>query len=78
MAGATPATLSYKKLGDLTLFIDVYPPTPESDGPVPALVYFHGGGMTAGDRTSWFPTWLCSPSSYSSCACVHTLTDGDS
>jgi acetyl esterase/lipase len=74
MAGATPTTLAYKTLGDLTLFIDVYPPTPESDGPVPALIYFHGGGMTVGDRASWFPTWLHSPSSCSSCA--HT-TDPD-
>ncbi|KAI9509461.1 alpha/beta-hydrolase [Russula earlei] len=51
-------TVPYKKLGQLTLYIDVYPPTVPSDGPVPALVYFHGGGMTVGDRTSWFPTWL--------------------
>lgn len=24
----------------------------------PCLVYFHGGGMTVGDRKSWFPSWL--------------------
>ena len=58
MAEATRTTVAYKKLGDLTLYIDVYPPTPKSDGPVPAVVYFHGGGMTVGDRASWFPTWL--------------------
>ncbi|KAJ3988041.1 Alpha/Beta hydrolase protein [Lentinula detonsa] len=23
-----------------------------------ALVYFHGGGLTVGNRMSWFPTWL--------------------
>jgi len=28
--------------------------------PLPAVVFFHGGGMTSGDRTSWFPTWLLS------------------
>lgn len=61
MAEVTPTTVTYKKLGDLTLHIDVYPPTPRFDAPVPAVVYFHGGGMTAGDRASWFPTWLHSP-----------------
>ena len=61
MAEVIPTTVTYKKLGDLTLHIDVYPPTPRFDGPVPAVVYFHGGGMTAGDRASWFPTWLHSP-----------------
>jgi acetyl esterase/lipase len=63
----TPATFPYKQLGDLTLYIDVYPPTTaiDSSGPVPAVVFFHGGGMTAGDRTSWLPKWLCSPYSNS-------------
>jgi acetyl esterase/lipase len=61
------STIPYKQLGDLTLYIDVYPPTTTiiDPGPVPAVVFFHGGGMTVGDRTSWFPTWLCSPYSYS-------------
>ncbi|KAI0284135.1 alpha/beta-hydrolase [Russula brevipes] len=58
MAKVIPTTIAYKQLGDLTLYIDVYPPTPQSDGSVPAVVFFHGGGMTAGDRTSWFPAWL--------------------
>ncbi|KAH9997436.1 Alpha/Beta hydrolase protein [Russula compacta] len=47
-----------KQLGDLILYIDVYPPITQTDGSVPALVYFHGGGMTVGDRASWFPAWL--------------------
>jgi acetyl esterase/lipase len=68
MAEATPTTVAYKKIGDLTLYIDVYPPTPQSDGPVPGLVYFHAGGMTAGDRASWFPTWI---HSLSSRVCMH-------
>lgn len=25
---------------------------------IPAVIYFHGGGMTVGDRKSWFPLWL--------------------
>jgi len=63
MGEDTPTTFAYKKLGDLTLYIDVYPPTTtttttDSSGPVPAVVFFHGGGMTTGDRTSWLPKWL--------------------
>ena len=71
MAEATPTTVAYKKVGDLTLYIDVHPPITQFDGPVPGLVYFHAGGMTAGDRASWFPAWLHSPSSRSR-VCVHT------
>jgi len=62
MAEAKPTAVAYKQVGDLILYVDVYSPTAESDGPVPAVVFFHGGGMTSGDRTSWFPTWLLSES----------------
>ncbi|KAI0260665.1 alpha/beta-hydrolase [Gloeopeniophorella convolvens] len=58
MAEGTPTTVAYKQVGDLTLYIDVYPPATTSEGAVPAVVFFHGGGMTVGDRKSWFPTWL--------------------
>jgi acetyl esterase/lipase len=80
MAEAKPTTVAYKQVGDLTLYVDVYPPTPESDVPVPAVVFFHGGGMTSGDRTSWFPTWLLSesfpPSLASARAGLLDLTSG--
>ncbi|KAH9054060.1 Alpha/Beta hydrolase protein [Lactarius deliciosus] len=61
MAEDTPATFAYKQLGDLTLYIDVYPPTTTIDPPrpVPAVIFFHGGGMTVGHRKSWLPKWLC-------------------
>ena len=50
--------------------LDLYlPPEPEP-GPqsvsrsttnspklLPCLVYFHGGGLTVGNKTSWFPFW---------------------
>jgi acetyl esterase/lipase len=62
MAEATPSTVPYKQIGDLSLYIDVYSPTARADHPVPAVVFFRGGGMTVGDRTSWFPIWLCSTS----------------
>lgn len=71
----TPTTVAYKKIGDLILHIDVHPPTPKSDGPVPAIVYFHGGGMTVGDRASWFPAWLRSLFFPLASECMHvTLT----
>src|SRR5882724_9417918 len=53
-------TFPYKnKLGRLTE-LDLYLPPPQNTSPSlrPALVYFHGGGLTAGDKTSWFPFWL--------------------
>lgn len=73
-AEVAPTTIPYKQLGDLTLYIDVYPPLTQTDASVPALVYFHGGGMTVGDRTNWFPTWLQSPPSCFSRVCMHNLT----
>jgi acetyl esterase/lipase len=57
---ATPLTIPYKQIGDLSLYIDIYSPTTDADYPVPAVIFFHGGGMTVGDRTSWLPIWLCS------------------
>ncbi|KAJ7022743.1 alpha/beta-hydrolase [Mycena alexandri] len=51
----------YKTIGPTRVLLNVYPPDlkPESPHPrVPAVVYFHGGGLTVGNRTSWFPTWL--------------------
>jgi acetyl esterase/lipase len=50
-------------------YVDVYPPNahsgeaPTSEGNVagvPAVIYFHGGGLVVGDRKSWFPEWLYS------------------
>lgn len=25
---------------------------------LPVLIYFHGGGLTVGSKTGWFPEWL--------------------
>ena len=63
---------------DLPLYLDIYRPSwkkpdseeseptidQSSDFLVPAVVYFHGGGLTVGNRNSWFPNWLksqCNP-----------------
>ena len=51
-------TVTFKKVDGLELALDVYPPQELGSKPVPAVVYYHGGGLTVGDRSSWFPTWL--------------------
>ncbi|KAJ3890789.1 Alpha/Beta hydrolase protein [Lentinula edodes] len=48
------------------ILLDIYLPRnvdsnsflPEKILTLGALVYFHGGGLTVGNRMSWFPTWL--------------------
>lgn len=57
----TPATLTYKTVNSkLPIKMDVYPPTritnPPSD--VGAVLWFHGGGFTFGNRATFFPQWL--------------------
>ena len=65
-------TLCYKRLNqgsDIPLYLDIYHPSwknPDSEESdfatdpflVPAVVYFHGGGLAVGNRNSWFPNWL--------------------
>ncbi|KAJ7079722.1 Alpha/Beta hydrolase protein [Mycena belliarum] len=51
----------YKTVDQVPIYFNVYPPAlkPQSPHPrLPAVVYFHGGGLTVGNRTSWFPNWL--------------------
>ncbi|KAJ6584036.1 Alpha/Beta hydrolase protein [Mycena vulgaris] len=52
----------YKKIGQTPIYLNVYPPSQidlHSAYPrLPTVVYFHGGGLTVGNRTSWFPTWM--------------------
>lgn len=58
--------ITYKKIKEVDITLDVYPPNlsgnPQTPKRVPALVYFHGGGLTVGSTQSWFPTWLQSAS----------------
>ena len=58
-----PLTMVYKLINDLPIHLDVYPPSDLSATAVeipmfPAVVYFHGGALTVGNRKSWFPAWL--------------------
>ncbi|TCD66610.1 hypothetical protein EIP91_001119 [Steccherinum ochraceum] len=56
-------TTPYKHVEGLPAMIDVHLPrtlhrSNTSDKRLPAVVYFHGGGLTVGNRRSWFPSWL--------------------
>jgi hypothetical protein len=60
---ATYTTLSYKRLpNDQEILLDFYPP--ESSGStsavktIPAIVFFHAGGLIVGNRRLIFPAWL--------------------
>ncbi|KAF8630495.1 hypothetical protein AX15_002890 [Amanita polypyramis BW_CC] len=56
---APAVSLAYKHLSDGTpVFFSLYPPTRPKQSPVPAVVYYHGGGLTVGNRDSWHPAWL--------------------
>jgi acetyl esterase/lipase len=57
----------YKQIGQIPVHLNVYSPKLEPQSPyprLPAVVYFHGGGLTVGNRTSWFPTWLKGQSTF--------------
>lgn len=70
-----PYTIPYKQVADVTILVDVYPPEGSGTNPnstnvptIPAVVYFHGGGLTAGNRRTWVARWMqsqCFPINYS-------------
>ncbi|OSD07305.1 alpha/beta-hydrolase [Trametes coccinea BRFM310] len=54
-------TVVYKVVGGTDIQLDLYPPhqlPAIGTAEVPAVIYFHGGALTVGDRRSWFPHWL--------------------
>lgn len=51
-------TLVYSTVGDHEIKLDYYLP-PKANGALPIVIYYHGGGMTAGSRRDGqFPRWL--------------------
>jgi acetyl esterase/lipase len=63
MTGLDCVTLVYKQLANAPFHLDVYPPSSLFASNldkhlIPAVIYFHGGGLTVGNRQSWFPAWL--------------------
>ncbi|KAF9262867.1 alpha/beta-hydrolase [Marasmius fiardii PR-910] len=56
---SSPITLTYKIVKDVPIKLDAYLPTnSQTQGSLPAVVYFHGGGLVMGSRSDLFPTWL--------------------
>ncbi|KAH9950573.1 alpha/beta-hydrolase [Amylocystis lapponica] len=60
-----PFSFAFKRVEDAVLSIDVFLPSSPRIGEaktqtftIPAVVWFHGGGLTVGNRQSWFPQWL--------------------
>jgi acetyl esterase/lipase len=70
----SPLTFIYKEVDGIRVLLDVYLPPNDVDQQLtgqpiqyrPAVVYFHGGGLTVGNRQSWFPTWFKS--------CLHAVS----
>ena len=67
--GDEVVTVCYKVLNDnIPILLNAYLPSKEActstcppGSEFPAVIYFHGGGLTVGNKESWFPTWLKSP-----------------
>ncbi|KAF9240276.1 alpha/beta-hydrolase [Melanogaster broomeanus] len=59
---ADDLTFVYKTVDNKPILLDVYLPDPSPAADTrdlrPAILYFHGGGLTVGSRQSWFPSWL--------------------
>ena len=51
-------TITYSRIGDLDLKFDLYAHSEHGTDPMPALVYFHGGGYVAGARNDPFESPL--------------------
>ena len=54
-------TFPYKRVEGKACFLDVYLPESDNNDEVkklPVVLYFHGGGVTVGNRKSWFPNWI--------------------
>lgn len=43
--------ITYKKVGDTELALDIYGPTVPTSGPAPVLLYIHGGSWLSGSRS---------------------------
>jgi hypothetical protein len=53
-------TLVYSRVGDLEIRLDIdFPSRKKStDSIIPALIFFHGGGLVGGNRQSFIPIQL--------------------
>ena len=54
-------TITYSRVGDLEIQLDLYLPPDVSPGPKAVIIFIHGGGMIGGCRkTLFFQKWLLS------------------
>lgn len=53
-----PHTFAYKTIGSRVNYVDVFLPLTRSSNALQIILYFHGGGLTVGNRKSWFPRWI--------------------
>ncbi|TFK52320.1 alpha/beta-hydrolase [Heliocybe sulcata] len=53
-------TLPYKMVQGKEILVDIYVPksNPACRDRLASVVYFHGGGLTVGNRKAWIPFWL--------------------
>ncbi|KAH9916852.1 Alpha/Beta hydrolase protein [Fomitopsis serialis] len=52
-------TVTYSRVGSLDIKLDIEVPAHPNSGALPAVIYFHGGGMVAGSRRdALFPEWF--------------------
>ncbi len=53
----TTTTLVYSRVDDLDIQLDIDFPSKEKfiDSSIPALIFFHGGGLVGGNRQSFIP-----------------------
>ena len=56
----SPLEFAYQRVDETDYSLDVYLPTLTASSPLPALVYWHGGGLVMGNRSinTWSPKWL--------------------
>jgi acetyl esterase/lipase len=53
----SPITITYSQVDGLNIQLDAY--VPEASGSLPAVLYFHGGGLVCGSRDDFLlPEWL--------------------
>jgi acetyl esterase/lipase len=55
--------ITYKRVGDLEIKLDLYLPSKSNTSPLSILVWFHGGGLILGHRATVKPHMLAIPES---------------
>jgi len=66
MGTRLPVTVCYKFVSGTPILLDVYLPSSQAtqgdaeEALLPFVIYFHAGGLSVGNRKSYFPTWLYS------------------